>query len=285
MNLNRYYRLSDEVAKSFGLTPRKSRRYTLTSEQESIYLERKPKRLFFDIETSPCIGYFWSPGYKVNIPHDNVIEEAKIICICYKWEGDDKVHSLKWDKGCDKKLVEKFAKIADKANEIVAHNGDRFDLPKLRTRAIYHRIPLTKYTSLDTLKKSRYNFKFPSNKLDAIAKYLKVGGKIETGGFGLWVRCMEGDKKALQQMVEYCSNDVVILEDVYQVIKNYVSVNTHHGDFRHECPSCGSSKGNHIKNRFTPTGIIKRGMRCLSCGQYYEISNRLYLDSISPIQG
>ena len=52
------------------------------------------KRLFYDIETSPNIGFFWGAGYKVNISHDNIIKERAIICICYKWEGQDTVHSI-----------------------------------------------------------------------------------------------------------------------------------------------------------------------------------------------
>jgi hypothetical protein len=41
------------------------------------------KRLFYDIETSPNIGFFWSSSYKANIPHDNIIKERAVICICW----------------------------------------------------------------------------------------------------------------------------------------------------------------------------------------------------------
>ena len=57
---------------------------------------KKIKRLFFDIETSPNIGLFWTSGYKLNISHDSIIKERAIICICYKWAGDDKIYSLQW---------------------------------------------------------------------------------------------------------------------------------------------------------------------------------------------
>jgi hypothetical protein len=52
------------------------------------------KRLFFDIETSPNIGYFWRAGYKLNIGHENIIEERKIICISYKSGSIKKIHRL-----------------------------------------------------------------------------------------------------------------------------------------------------------------------------------------------
>ena len=47
----------------------------------------KRKRLFFDIETSPNIGFFWSSGYKINIPFENILKERAIICIAYKYQG------------------------------------------------------------------------------------------------------------------------------------------------------------------------------------------------------
>jgi hypothetical protein len=67
----------------------------------------KRKRLYFDIETSPNIGLFWSAGYKQKIDYSNIIKERAIICICYKWEDEKQVHSLNWDKNqSDKKLLQ-----------------------------------------------------------------------------------------------------------------------------------------------------------------------------------
>ena len=88
------------------------------------------------------------------------------------------------------KLID-FIKIANTADELVAHNGDKFDIKKLRTRCIYHRIPMfPKYQSLDTLKKAKDNFSFISNSLNAIANYLGLGSKMPHEGFGLWIKCM-----------------------------------------------------------------------------------------------
>jgi len=81
------------------------------------------KRLFFDIETSPNIVTSWRIGYNLNISHDNIVKERAIICVCWKWEGEDEVHLLTWDKKQDdKKLLEKFIKELNKADEIIGHN-------------------------------------------------------------------------------------------------------------------------------------------------------------------
>ena len=117
------------------------------------------KRLFFDIETSPNVGFFWSAGYKLNVPYSNIIKERAIICICYKWEGEDKVYSLQWDKDQnDKAMLEQFILVANEAHELVGHNGDRYDLPWIRTRCLFHGIPcFPNYTTIDTLKQALDN--------------------------------------------------------------------------------------------------------------------------------
>lgn len=285
-------RLYEEEAKILGeeIKPndpnRPNARYYINSEQAEKLRElrshQKIKRLFFDIETSPMIAYTWRVGWKINLNTDNIIEDWRIICISYKWEGDDKVHTLKWDKNkCDKKLLTKFIKIANQADEIIAHNGDRFDIKKIRTRCIFHRIPMfPKYRSLDTLKKARGNFSFNSNRLDYIAKFLGVGAKLEHEGFQMWVKCMQGDKQALKDMIKYCEMDIIVLEDVYNELKDYVKHNTHsaviNGGYKHECPNCSNEDATLLKNNVTATGTIKRLMECDACEYTYEISNSAY---------
>ena len=51
---------------------------------------KKRKRLFFDIETSFNIGFFWRAGYKQVITPEQIIHERKVICVSYKLEYEDK---------------------------------------------------------------------------------------------------------------------------------------------------------------------------------------------------
>jgi DNA polymerase elongation subunit (family B) len=240
------------------------------------------KRLFFDIETSPMIVYSWRVGHNLNLTTENIIQDWKIMCISYKWEGQDTVRTLYWDENkCDKALLEKFIKVAESADELIAHNGDRFDLPKIRTKCIYHRIPMfPDFKSLDTLKKARSGFKFNSNRLGYIAEYLGVGEKLETNGFQLWKDCYEQVPGALETLGRYCERDVIILEDVYKVMRNYMKQNTHVGvhigNDKYSCKSCGKEEVFLLKSVVTPAGTIKRKMKCKGCSYTFEISNREY---------
>jgi len=242
----------------------------------------KTKRLFFDIETSPNIGMFWTAGYRQNINHDNIIKERAIICICYKWEGEDKVYSLTWDNNQDdKKMLQKFVEIANEANELVGHNGDKYDLAWIRTRCLYHEIPMfPTYVTIDTLKQARSKFKFNSNKLDYISKFLGLGEKIHTG-FDLWKEILlNKNKQALNDMVTYCINDVILLEKVYNKMSLYFPHKTHFGvlsgEEKSSCPHCISVNMIFSKRRLSAAGTSRVQLQCKDCGKYHTVSNTTY---------
>ncbi len=94
---------------------------------------------------------------------------------------------MQWDsKQCDKKLLQDFIKVANEADELIGHNGDKFDLAWIRTRCLFHRIEMfPTYNTIDTLKIARSKFRFNSNRLDYIGKFLGLGQKNHTN-FDLW---------------------------------------------------------------------------------------------------
>lgn len=242
----------------------------------------KIKRLFFDIETSPNIGLFWTAGYRQTISPDNIIKERAIICVAYKWADEEEVHSLVWDKNQnDKKLLQDFVKIVNQADEIIGHNGDRFDLPWIRTRCLYHRLPIfPSYTTLDTLKNARSKFKFNSNKLDYIARFLGLGQKIHTG-YELWKKVvLDKDAQALNDMVVYCKNDVILLEKVYNEMSPYIPARMHHGvalgGEKCSCPECGSEDMRFSQKRYTAMGTPRIQLQCSSCHKYHTVSQKAY---------
>lgn len=236
----------------------------------------KIKRLYFDIETSYCTGWFWRPSFKTSISYDQVLQQAKIICICYKWSGSEKIHSLKWDKGCDKILAKKFATILMEADEVIGHNSDKFDLKWVRTRVLFHGAKsLPEFKSIDTLKISRAKFNFPSNRLDAIGKYLGFGGKKDTGGIQLWHDIIQRNSaKAMNEMVEYCKRDVGLLEKVFLKLEKFAPPKTHaavfNGGHKADCPNCGSNQTSITQTRYSAKGTKVHSMKCKSCNGYFS---------------
>jgi len=231
------------------------------------------KRLFFDIEVSPNIGFFWQPGYNITIDYGNIIKERAVICACYKWEHKDKVYSLAWDdKQNDKHLLSTLVSVMNEADEIVAHNGDRFDESWIRTRCLFHNIPMPpSYVSIDTLKVARGKFKFNSNRLDYIGQFLGVGAKKSTGGFDLWrAITLDNNKRALKDMIEYCKNDVVLLQSIFEKMNPYIPAKSRLSSDLGECPECGSDKLMKNGTRITASGIRKHKIQCGSCGKWHQ---------------
>ena len=233
---------------------------------------QKIKRLFFDIETSPNEGTFWRPGNKVSIPYENIRKERQIICISYKWQGK-KVQSLDWGINTqdDKNLLKQFIKITEEADETVAHNGDQFDIKWVRGRAAYHKIPMQPdILTVDTMKLAKRYLNLNSYRLDYLAQYFGVGGKISTGGLALWHGVMDKDRKAFDKMIRYCNNDVVILEKVFKAIQPYILPRTRVSPDRTRCAECN---GIMIKQRerMLASGAQKVVLRCEKCGKYNTV--------------
>lgn len=246
------------------------------------------KRLFFDIETSFNVGIFWRSGYNLTIQPDDIIQERAIICVSWKWEGLDEVHHLQWDDNqCDKQLLKDFIKILNKADEIVAHNGDRFDIKWLRTRCLLHGIDMfPTYQTIDTLKQAKSQFNFNSNKLDYIAKFLGVGAKLKHEGMDMWKAIVfKKDAEALKRMVEYCDMDVIVLEKVYQKLAPYSKHKLNYavlrGGEKFECPECGTTHVRKRKTYTTAAGTIKHCLNCLEgCNVSYVVNNKTYIDFV-----
>jgi len=262
---------------------RKKTKLILLEKEVDEDSDKEFRRMFFDIETSYNVIADFSCGYNKSIGPHQILRERGIICICWKWEGEDKVHYLKWDDNqCDKNMLIEFTKELEKADEAIGHNGDKFDLRWLRGRAIIHQVPFPTYVkSLDTLKKVRSAGYFNSNKLDYLAKILLGYGKVDTGGFQLWVDiCEKKCKTAMHKMITYCKNDVVILEEVFEKLSPYITHNTHvgaaKGNNKHSCKACGSDNISFKKNVFTQTGNIQKLVECTDCGTDFKLSNAVW---------
>ena len=236
----------------------------------------KRRRLFFDIETSPNIGFFWQSGFKLNIGPQNIIKERAIICICYKWEDEKETHSLNWDsKQNDKKMLQDFVKVLNESDEIIGHNGDKFDMAWVRTRCLFHGLDLfPKYHTVDTLKIARSKFKLNSNKLNYIAQFLGIGQKIKTD-YDLWKNIvLLKDKKAMADMIKYCKMDVILLEKVYKKLSLHIEPRTHFGVIfgadRGSCPECGSDEIVINNRRTSATGTKYVQFKCKTCNKMHS---------------
>ena len=160
----------------------------------------KAKILYIDIETSPNIAMVWACG-KQFVNHQQIIQDRRIICASYKWEGSSKVFNVDWGLGkqCDKNLCIHLSKVLASADLIIGQNHERFDIKWINTRVAYHGLDPINVKTLsmeDTLKLMRANFYLNSNSLAYAAKYFGVELKKDGGGFSRVKRILFDKDKA-----------------------------------------------------------------------------------------
>lgn len=112
----------------------------------------------------------------------------------------------------------------------VAHNGQWFDVPFLRTRLAKHGLPpLPQKKLIDTRQLARNKFRVAYNSLDCLATMLGVNSKTPLDP-ETWAKAsLDGCRRSMNAIVEHCVEDVKTLELVLDALKSYASGYNHWG--------------------------------------------------------
>lgn len=235
-----------------------------------------PRILSLDIETSPAAAYVWRLYGDQNISLNQIADPGGVIMVGAKWHGEKPVTILSVPADGVKGMARKVRDLLDEADQVVTWNGQSFDLPHLNTLGF--RLGLRKpspYQSVDLFRVVKREHKSLSNKLDYWAQALGVGSKQKTGGFDLWLGCMDGDPKAWARMGRYCAQDVRLTEQLYDrfAATGWLgSALPHRALFDGDpngCPACGSSR--YQRRGVSRTKVSQyRRYQCRDCGQWFR---------------
>lgn len=242
---------------------------------EPIVIKTGPKILIVDIETSPLRAFTWGL-WKQNVNLSQIISNWYMLGWACKYLGEDKIYSgiLKSEEALyenDERIVRELWEHLDNADIVIAHNGDKFDIPKINTRFLLHGlIPPSPYKQIDTLTVARQQFSFSSNRLDYLAEMFNIPKKLPTN-FELWSECMVGNPEALKYMNEYNIADIVLLEEVYLRIRPYIkshpNLDLYKDSAEATCPICGSTHLEEVSDKYFFTQAVRyKVYRCDDCG-------------------
>lgn len=230
-----------------------------------------PRIWLFDVETLPLEGYAWQL-WDWSFTPEQVISGTGLLSWAGKFlNAPDMYSDILTPKEAkvkdDKRIAESCHNFLKDCDILVGHNLIDFDFRVISTYFLKYDLPPLKPILVDTLKIAKRSFRFDSNKMAWINKYLGIKQKIETEGFPLWRRCREGDPKALKTMQEYNEGDVLALEDLYYRLRPYIrNINValyNEGDIS-QCPVCGSEKVKEEGTYYTPAGQWV-SYRCQEC--------------------
>lgn len=239
-----------------------------------------PRVLVFDIETTPMLSWHWR-CYKENISPVQIVKYTRLLCWAAKWLDSDTIYfdSTQGDGEDDKRACETLWQLCDRADVLVAHNGQAFDVGTMNARWCYHKIaPPSPAKVIDTLKIARKNLNVASNKLDALVRYFELGGKLTHEGFSLWLKCMDGDKAAWERMEAYNIQDVLVLEDFYLRVRPWASqhpnMSLFYTDDQRRCVCCGGRNLTPMREDATTPVSRFPAWRCSKCGKVMRSGKR-----------
>lgn len=285
LEMNRDGLSSRQIAELLGIS-KSGINYTIQRESTNLQYDPKdvafkksngPKILIFDTETScPLVFAF---GRRKQFINDKAIykEGGRILCFSYKWFGNSTVYSH-WmspeeiEDNDDSRITCILFGLYEEADAVVGYNLQGFDDKVVQTRALacgLGKLPSVK--KLDPYLQAKKKLRLPSNSLDNVCAYFGLPQKTATG-MELWTKVQSGDTAAMKEMVDYCENDVQVLENVYLLLQNLGNVNTDYNaslyfeDDLVRCRTCGSTDVEATGRNVTTSASVFEEVRCNSCG-------------------
>lgn len=244
---------------------------------------RKPKIILFDLETLMDMSEIAKRFPSMSAYPGRTLKASinSIICFGYKELGAKRAKCIsawdfktRWKKDIndDYAVVKAAYEVLKDADEVITHNGKRFDWKFLQSRLAYHGLPLLpKIKHTDTCSLAKSNLFLYDNKLNTVADHLGVGQKLSHTGWQMWVDVLNKNVKAQNLMTKYCKQDVDLLEAVYHKLRSLSNETIatpkviEKGD--RTCPTCGEKSLHKHGMRHTKTKSYQR-YRCSSCGSY-----------------
>ena len=200
-----------------------------------------------------------------------------VLCVAWKELGKSKINCMsvedyatyKKDPTNDRELLKEVRDELSKAGALISWYGPGFDIKYINTRLIGHReTALPPIPNIDGWRIAKEKMKLTSNRLASVSAFLGVQEKTPLSG-PIWIKASAGDTKALAYIKKHCKQDVVVLEEVYNLIKGLATTGPNVAAITDQpvesCPRCG--KGPLQKRGFKIT-VAQKSQRyqCQSCG-------------------
>lgn len=161
---------------------------------------------FFDIETTNLDADF-----------------GNILTYCIKPLGVDKVIKQRISKKDidggreDYEIVNQCVNDVSQFEVLVGYYSTYFDIPYLRTRALFHEIPFPPYGSIfhiDDYFLAKRLFKMSRYRLEAFSDFFSLTPKTIVSG-KIWNKAKYGDDKSLEKILDHNVRDVKMLEEFH----------------------------------------------------------------------
>jgi len=127
----------------------------------------------------------------------------------------------------DERIIKSACKELRKYDRIIGWYSSRFDIPFVRTKALYHKIDFPAYRDLyhtDLLYASRQKLKLSSNRLEAVCQYFEIPAKHHKMTPRLNNELQAGKQEAIDDVLEHCKEDVWSTNEVYKMLLDHMLI-------------------------------------------------------------
>lgn len=190
-----------------------------------------PKIICLDIETFPV--EFWGWGmFNNNFGVPQIKRDWSLMSFSAEWLDDDGNFYVdqrkEKDVFNDRKQAALLWELLNAADFVLARNGKKFDLRKIKARLVILGFPpLSPVGVIDPLLLNRNEFAFTSQKLEyttgVLVPELRKYNHKEFPGFELWKACMESLPGAWNECEAYNRMDVVGMKAEYLKVRGWYS--------------------------------------------------------------
>jgi len=127
----------------------------------------------------------------------------------------------------DRRLIKSACKEIKKYDRVIGWYSSRFDIPYVRTKALYHDIPFPAYKDLyhtDLLYAARQKFRLSSNRLEAVCQYFEIPAKGHKMTPKLNNELQAGKQEAINDVLEHCKEDVWSTNEVFKMLLKHMMI-------------------------------------------------------------
>ena len=242
--------------------------------KSAITNENHPRILFLDIETAPSVGVTFD-RWNASFTRKHILREGGwLITAAWSWLGEDEIYGAAVtcndaQSSDDIYVVENLLEVIEEADIVVGHYIKKFDLPTIRARCLInglHDIKPVKIVDTCELAKS---MKFNTNKLDDLCSYLGIEQEKLPTDITLWVDCVNGKQSAIDKMLEYNKQDIVLQKLLYERLKGFDRKSPNIGVIKNTfcCPACGSENVTSTGNSVFHSQTQYNEYFCDDCGK------------------
>lgn len=221
---------------------------------ESVKAQPRGSRILtIDIERFPMVGVFWDRKVQGIIPVGNILERSRMSCFGAKWYDEpDFIYRSEYDFDRQEitaaereRMILSAWELLDEADVVVTFNGVSFDHKHLNDEfALAGLTEPSPFKRVDLYRMAKTKFGYDSMSLASLAGLLNVPAKLDSGGMGIVLAAMRGERDAWERLRTYNLGDITTTEALYDRLRGWLPSHPHLGEVAADemrCNQCGGT--------------------------------------------